>query len=133
MSKRKLTSRETREPWELDPDLHRNQQQAGKELAAWFVRLYSKGLLSATEVCIGSWWASKAGAVGKVDTYGLNQGSQSGHFQRHLDAVFPYSEPAIEPCLVDLVIHSKSAGRVKRPTRFKPVHECLAAEVVQLD
>ena len=44
------------------------REEAGEELASLLLRLKQMGKLSAKEVCVVAWWASRAGACGPVPT-----------------------------------------------------------------
>ena len=131
MGRRPKPPTERRQAWEAQRSDLTAEHDAGQKLADWFLRLYADGTLSAKHVCIGCHYACKAGAVGDVSKYALEPTATGGHFQRHLGRVLPGSTTAPELCIVEVPLRSRKAGRGKRRTLFAPVHECLAAEVVQ--
>ncbi len=61
-------------------------EEAGEELASMLIGLKHSGVLSAKQVCLLSFWASKAGACGQVAELKFRPDDPStGHYSRHFD------------------------------------------------
>ena len=95
--------------------------------------LHYGGKLSAKGVCTLAWWSSRAGALGRLSELGFRPDSQSGKFQRHLDAVLGLKGLGSEYRYhVDIPQHSKhDQSRHVRETPVLPAHEALHEEIEQ--
>jgi hypothetical protein len=78
---------EAAEPDESDPIDYDNFSpgECGDELFNLLVELKKRGSLSAKHVCVLSFWASRAGAVGPIGILAKKPSVQSGQFSAHFD------------------------------------------------
>ena len=65
-------------------------EQSGDELADRLLSMLNRGALTAKAVCIISYFAFRAGALGYVKKLAHNPDAPSGHFQRHLDIALAF-------------------------------------------
>ena len=74
--------------WDDSSDEHAapTRAECGEQLAGLLSDLRFKGTLSAKQCCVIAHWAAGAGACGPVSEFCLGPNSQSGHYQRKLDA-----------------------------------------------
>lgn len=68
------------------PEAEITGEEAGNFLVDFLLGLHYAGKLSARSLCVICFYASRAGAAGKVGSFGFRPEAPSGHFQRHLDA-----------------------------------------------
>ena len=70
-----------------------SEEAAGQELVDYLMDMLAKGKrVSARDVCVVCWFAARAGCKGPVEEVAFRPDARSGHYQRHLDVVFPPDE-----------------------------------------
>eukprot|EP00959_Pyramimonas_sp_CCMP1952_P015618 330476-Pyramimonas_sp.AAC.1 len=62
-------------------------EAAARELSDYIIQLKLDGQINATQACILSFWASRAGASGMVTKLAWPPGKQSGSYSSHFDRV----------------------------------------------
>jgi len=108
---------------EIDPE------DAGAQLLDLLVDLKVQGKLSATNCCLISFWAARAGAAGGVQQLGKAPGASSGHYSSHFDKVIGHRESEKDLLWVDIPCYRPfDAGRYVRQVPVFPPHEILAEE-----
>ena len=131
MGRRARAATEARQNWESSAADDAARHQAGKDLLNWFLQLYARGEMTASHLCIGCYYAAKAGAVGDVAKYGKHPSSQSGKFQHHLDTLLPNPRDELIPVAIPVWLSKGVRQRSVRQVKFLAVHERLAAEVLK--
>ena len=105
-------------------------EQSGDELADRLLSMLNRGALTAKAVCIISYFAFRAGALGYVKKLAHNPEAPSGHFQRHLDTVLAFSEEHKRLYELSSPGHNRhDKDRVNHRIWAMPLHEALANEV----
>jgi len=107
---------------------------AANLLIQFLFSLHYAGKLSARSLCVICWYASKAGGVGDLETYGFRSDAPSGHFQRHLDSVTGVDMKAQLSWryTVDVPRHDKyDEGRTEHGLLVTIPHEALNEEVLE--
>ena len=103
---------------------------AGQEFVDMLMDLKTKGRLSARDVCVLSFFATRAGCVGPAKEVAHRPDAQTGHFQRHLDTLFPPSEAMTHQYILQVPAYDKySLGRTTIPVPVLPLHEVLHEEL----
>ena len=79
-----------RSDFSLDPDdledfTRQEGEAAGEMFIDFLLTLHFSGHMSAKSLCVLSWWASRAGALGPAQKYAFRPDAPSGHYQRHVD------------------------------------------------
>ena len=103
---------------------------AGEELMSLLASLKLGGILSAKQVCIIAFWASRAGATGNVHKLGLRPDAQSGKCPQRFDKVFgapPHNEGMYQLPLARRLRHD--ATRVWDDIPVVPPLEALLMEL----
>ena len=91
---------------EVDPDSFL-PEEAGAELFEELVALKFTGKLSARSCCVLAFWATRAGAEGKVAELAVKPSAQSGKFQQHLDSVLGVTKEDPSHYVVSIPGHDK--------------------------
>jgi hypothetical protein len=98
---------------------------AGLQLVELLVCLLASGAISAQTLCLVCYWASRAGASGCAE-WGLRPGSNSGHYQRHVDVCMHIDMHSESHYHIGIPVHTKhDLGRRIRKTPVQPPHELL--------
>ena len=106
--------------------------EAGAQLAEVLIGMHISGRLQAKEVCVLSYWASKAGAVGPARLFARRPDSATGHFQRHLDRVAGLRGGPEQYLTISVPGHTKAnASRELHEIQVLPPHEAVHQEIVQ--
>ena len=58
----------------------------------YLLYLADESKISAEDVCVSCWYASKVGMSDDVRRIGFRPDAPSGHYQRHLDSVLDFAE-----------------------------------------
>ena len=89
-----------------------------------------RGKLSAKDVCVLSWYASKGGLGGGCQELAYRPDAPSGHFQRRLDAVTWMSSKVDDAYIINLPSFDKyHASRCELRVPFLPLHESMQREL----
>lgn len=106
--------------------------EAGDTLAEYLLQLLFDAKISATSLCTIAYWATRAGAQGKVVDYALNPNSSSGHFMAKVDKVNGVRMVDVRKNMfhIDVPCLSKyDFSRSVHPMAVDPPHESLDKEV----
>lgn len=109
-------------------------EEAQLELADKLVDLKMKGKLSAKDVCVIAYFATKAGLPkGPLADLAYNPAAQSGHFNRHLSRVLKLDSELMKGAyLLEVPGHDKFAlSRTQAKLPVLPPHECLEKSISQ--
>ena len=103
--------------------------EAGETLFEYLVQLKHGGMAAKT-VCTIAWWATKAGAVGRVNSLALRPDAASGHFSRCFDTAVGVSRTSENFYLLPQPGHRRGeAARSVEEVESLPVHEAFFEEV----
>ena len=109
-------------------------EEAGQDLADFLLRLKANGRLSARDVCVLSYYAKHAGAVGPVGYMAFRVDAPTGHYNRHLRQVLHLEEEVSGSYSLSVPGHDKfELERTTHQIPTMPPHEVLADEVQQDD
>ena len=98
---------------------------AGRQLVELLVCLLASGAITAQTLCLVCYWASRAGAAACAE-WGLRPGSNSGHYQRHVDICMHIDMHSDSLYHIGIPVHTKhDLGRRIRNTPVQPPHELL--------
>ena len=111
---------------EIDPE------DAGAQLLDLLVDFKVQGKLPATNCCLSSCWAARAGAAGGVQQLGKAPGASSGHYSSHVDKVIGHRESEKDLLWVDIPCYRPfDAGRyVRQVPVFRPTRSWLRSVLV---
>ena len=102
-------------------------------LARLLIDRYESGRMSATDVCVISYWSSHAGATGFISQMAKPPGDPStGHYSRHLRRVLNMKE--VESQLLHITVpgHSRhDLSRCEYQVPVLPPHEAFAREFTE--
>lgn len=117
-------------PAEDDPN-DMTAEQAGDMLVNFLLGLVYTNSVSARSMCVACYWASLAGAKGKVSKFAVKPNSQPGKFQRRIDEVtgVKLAKEQSRMYTVKVPGHSRSdMSRTAHDMVMKPPHEELSKE-----
>ena len=95
---------------------------------------YADMKIDAKLLCVACHWAAKAGAVGEAARYGAISPDQSsdGHYQAHLDRIFPARPESLEYYPIEAPCRTKEGvARVPTTIHTVPPHESLNEEIAR--
>ena len=126
-------------PWEApgygDPDYEPPEDPvsvAEQEFLDTLLHEYFAGTLSARAVCEVCYWAGKGGMGPRVQAYGKAPGSNSGHYQRHLDVQLGFKVGFSQQYSVPVVGQRRGGtGRTEFEMPVRNPHESLERELVE--
>ena len=103
---------------------------AGQEFVDMLMDLKTLGKLSARDVCVLSFFASKANCVGPASVFAFRPDAPTGHFQRHIDTIIPPKEVLKGRYTIKAPGHEKhTMTRATLNITVLPPHEVLDEEV----
>ena len=121
--------------WEVsseeDCDLDRKGADAGNAFVEFCLEQLYMGKISAKAMCTLCFWASRAGAAGKVKDFALSPNAKSGKFSLHIDKTVGFN-PKEDGDLFKLEVpiyakYDASRGRMKLPMQLP--HEVFSTEM----
>ena len=122
------------ETWGAD-DVDDNDPKLAVDLARqafldYLLDLADESKISAKDVCVFCWYASKAGMSDDVRRIGFRPDAPSGHYQRHLDSVLDFAERQSQFYKLQVVgTRKQDASRSTFDMCVVPGHEVFNAEV----
>ena len=122
------------ETWGAD-DVDDNDPKLAVDLATqaflnYLLDLADESKISAKDVCVLCWYASKAGMSDDVRRIGFRPDAPSGHYQRHLDSVLDFAERQSQFYKLQVVgTRKQDASRSTFDMCVVPGHEVFNAEV----
>ena len=95
--------------------------------ADYLIERWKRGIISARDLCVIFWWASKAGAGGSLITkLAKSPSSQSGKFAPHVRQVLGMNTLEKDHMILHLPGHDRRAvDRALLPTAVVPPHEAI--------
>ena len=122
------------DPDDLEEFTRQEGEAAGEMFIDFLLTLHFSGHMSAKSLCVLSWWASRAGALGPAQKYAFRPDAPSGHYQRHVDLQNGVNIKEMKSKMLKVPVPKYSKHDAGRSVVEHPVqapHDVLCQEIAE--